>query len=252
MEAELNGAMEFVWGEEEEDIREKVMADLREEKEKLREMVRSQEEIEAERQAGEEILKEARKRVREEIEAEERDRLVEELRKEERLKIRGRSGPGVAGSRAGDAVYRGESSGGGLDAIRRRREVENQVRQEENRRREVENRRRREEDQQRVEEDRQLFGDRGLVSLFLRAVDAYSANFREAATGGEAVEVADVVEGAEASVDGAKGRDRDILFISTKILLMLSSERARILAMSLCTHIFPFTFVNGSRPQLCL
>ena len=84
--------MEFVWGEEEEDIWEKVMATLREE-EKLREMVRSQEETEAERQEEEERLKEARKRVREEIEAEEWDRLVEELRKEERQKIRGGSGP---------------------------------------------------------------------------------------------------------------------------------------------------------------
>ena len=134
MEAKLKGAMEFVRGEEEEDIREKVMAALREEEEKLREMVRSQEETEAERQAEEERLKEARKRVMEEIEAEGWDRLVEELRKEERQKIRGGSGPGVVGCRAGYAVYRG---GGGLDAIQRRREVENQVRQEENKKKRI-------------------------------------------------------------------------------------------------------------------
>ena len=62
-------------------------------------------------------------------------------------------------------MRRGESSGGGLDAIQRRREVENQVRQEENRRQEVENRRRREEDQRRVEEDRQLLGDRVCICV---------------------------------------------------------------------------------------
>ena len=51
------------------------------------------------------------------------------------------------------------------------------------------------------------------------------------------VEVADVVEG-EVSVYGAKGRDdRDILFISTKILLM-SSERTRLVWRCHCVPAY--------------